>query len=481
MKTFKSTESNTTILGAFALSILYWVYLFFTSSPIVVFDAGIYEQIGRTIYQDGWSKFFDMGPNREPLYPFLISISMRIADAISVPYLEIQKIFQIMILLSTQILAFQLLKLLNISKKIIPFILLYIGFSPALVNSSFSLFSEIMTYPFTLGIIYTATIAWRSLLKKESFLKTIYLSFLLCILFISIISSKAIFEYLFPIVLLPFFLITIHALIKKNGKIALHSILFICLTFSLSTYTLHSYKLMNKKHNGKYTITNRGAWMLYGTVDRRTVEMTPRKVLAAISMIPGDGVCNAIFGREECYHWTFEQTSNLGVKKMAALESAGIPPGQIDSKIIELSLKKILENPFQYGFFHLVEGGRMFFWESSQIGFVTYPAWLTQLFASLLFKNGIRLIIGCLTIMSFLYIFIFLYKNKNLLLNVEHKNSKKVQISFFLFLTMFTFIQLYSFFCVLTRYSFPIVPLYILSISVLLQRITTIRTQDQQL
>jgi len=129
MKPSKSTESNTTIVWAFALSILYWIYLFFTSDPIVVFDAIGYEQLGRMISQEGWIKFFETGPNREPLYPFLISISMRIADILSISYLEIQKLFQIMILLSAQILTLRLFKLLDISKKIIPFILLYIGFS----------------------------------------------------------------------------------------------------------------------------------------------------------------------------------------------------------------------------------------------------------------------------------------------------------------------------------------------------------------
>jgi len=208
--------------------------------------------------------------------------------------------------------------------------------------------------------------------------------------------------------------------------------------------------------------------------------MTPRKVLAAIAMIPGDGVCNAIFGSEECFHWTFQQTMDLGSKKVGAILSTGIPTSQLDSKLIESSLKEILANPFQYGFFHLVEGGRMFFWESTQIGFVNYPAWLTQLFASVVFKNSIRLIIGCLTIMAFLYIFVFLYQNKNLLLSIEHKNSEKVQVCFFMFLSMFTFIQLYSFFCILTRYSFPIVPLYILSISLLFQKIATIRLQGKK-
>ena len=480
MKSPKSIKINTKILLAFALSILYWTYLFFTARTEIVFDAVGYEDIGRTIYQNGWVRYFEMGPTREPLYPFLISISMRISDIFSISYLHIQRFIQIIILLITQALTLKLLKKLEINDKIIALTILYIGVSPALVSSTFSLFSEIATYPLILGIIYTATKAWRSILREKSCLKLISLGLSTGVLFILITSVKSIFEFLLPLLLLPYLFLIIYSFTQKNKKLAINSIVYVLVAFLSLASFLHVFKSMNQKYNGNYAFTSRGAWMLYGTVHRRMIEMTPRKILTALSMVPGDGVCKAIFEKEECIHWTSLKTDEIGMKKFGELTAAGIPPNQINSELMDLSKKKILSNPIQYGFFHLVEGGRMFFWESTQIGFVRYPEWLTRLFIFTPFKNGIRLIIGCLTIISFVYLLLFVFQNKNLLLNVKDKTSEKLQFYFFILLIIISFIQLYSFFCILTRYSFPIVPLYILGINFFLQRILTVRSQGKK-
>jgi len=480
IKPSRSNNPNTKILFAFTLSIVYWIYLFFTTRPDIIFDSVSYEYLGRMITQDGWIEYFENGPTREPLYPFLISIAMRIADIFSVSYLYIQKFIQIIILLVTQILTLKLLKKLEINNKIIALTILYIGISPALVNSAFSLFSEIATYPLILGIIYITVKAWRSILQENSTLKLAFLGLALGILFIFITSTKAIFEFLFPILLLPYLFFIIRSFTQKNKKLAINSIVYMMVAFLSFGSFLHFFKSMNQKYNGNYAFTNRGAWTLWGAVEKRTLKMTPKKVLAAIAMVPGDGVCNAIFGRKECHYWTFHKTMALGVKKSGEVASSGIPPHQFDSKLIELSKQEILKNPLQYGFFHLIEGGRMFFWESTQIGFVTYPAWLYQLFTFTLFKNALRLIIGCMTIASFFYLFLFILQNKNVLFDAKNPHSEKLQICLFSFLIIFAFIQLYSFFGVLTRYSFPIVPLYILSISVLLQKIATIRSQGNK-
>lgn len=477
MKLSQPNNPGIKIPLVFILSIVYWIYLLFTARVGVVFDAINYEDLGRMIYHEGWVKYFETGPNREPLYPFLIAISMRIADIFSVSYLYIQKFIQIIILLVTQVLTLKLLRKLEIDSKIIALTILYIGFSPAIVNSAFSLFSEIATYPLILGIIYVAVKAWRSILQGNSCLKLTFLGLFLGVLFILITSTKAIFEFIFPILLLPYLVFIIRAFTQKDKKILTRSTVYILAALLSFGSFLHFFKSMNQKHNGTYAFANRGAWMLYGTVERRTIKMTPKKVLAAISMVPGDGVCIALFGKKECDYWTFNKTMELGVKKSGEIASSGTLPHKIDSKLIELSKQEILNNPIQYGFFHLLEGARMFFWESTQIGFVTYPAWLTKLFTFTPFKNTLRLIIGCFTIASFFYLFLFIFQNKNLLLDTENRRSEKLQICFFAFLIIIFFIQLYSFFCILTRYSFPIVPLYILSMAFLIQKILLARCQ----
>lgn len=475
MKLLKLNNLNKGILLAFTLPVLYWTYLFFVSEFSIVFDAGGYERLGQLLYQEGWIKYFETGPNREPLYPFLVSIAMRIADIFSISYFYTQKFIHIILLLITQVLTFKLLKKLEIDSKIIALTILYIGFSPAIVNSAFSLFSEIATYPLILGIIYTAVSAWRSILKKDSPLKLMLLGLLMGTLFILITSVKAVFEYVLPVLLLPYLLFIIHSFKQKDKKFAINSIIYIIVASLTLASFLHFYKSTNQKYNGKYAFTNRGAWMLYGTIDRRLIKMTPRNTLAAITMVPGDGVCNALFSKEECRHWTFFVTEGLGRKKVSQLKATGVPDSQIDSQLVKLSLKRILDKPIQYTFFHLLESGRMLFWESTQICFALYPQWLTKVNAFPPLKNGIRLLIGCLTIASFFFIFIFAIQNRKLLFNIEDKDSERMQFCFLMFIIMFSFIQIYAFFCVLTRYSFPIVPLYILSMSFLLHKISTIR------
>ncbi|OGX37797.1 MAG: hypothetical protein A3C36_03505 [Omnitrophica WOR_2 bacterium RIFCSPHIGHO2_02_FULL_52_10] len=477
MKNGQSEIFSNSVFWAFALSMIYWAYLFFTAVPSIVHDAIGYEDLGRVLSREGWLKYFQTGPNREPLYPLLISISMSIADIFSISYIPIQKLLQICLLFGTQILSLGLLKKLGIKDALAAWVVLYIGLSPAMVNSALSLFSEITAYPLILGIMYALVKAWRSILRADSALKMALLALGTGLLFMLIISVKAIFEYLFLIILLPFLMLIFYSFRQKNRQLAMSAITYTVITFCSVALFLHAFKAMNQKHNGIYAFTNRGAWMLYGTVERRLVQMTPRKIFAALAMVPGDGVCNALFGKEECYHWTFDQTMNLGVEKLGELDALGVPPGRIDAKLIELSKNRILDNPLQYGFLHLVEGGRMFFWESTQVGFVTYPAWLSQLFLFAPFKNGLRLITGSLTAAAFFYLFVFICRNKKLLLSTDHGDSEKVQLCFFLFLTIFIFIQLYSFFCILTRYSFPIAPLYILGISFLLQRMAAGRAE----
>ena len=93
------------------LSLIYWIYLASTVQPILVHDALSYQHLGSILYnKGGWIEYFKTGPNREPVYPFLLSISMRLADVLSVSYLSVQIFFQFGVLWISQLL---LLKILN--------------------------------------------------------------------------------------------------------------------------------------------------------------------------------------------------------------------------------------------------------------------------------------------------------------------------------------------------------------------------------
>ena len=164
----------------FGLCFCYWIYLFFSSRMVIAMDAISYEKLGELIYRDGWLAYFRTGPNREPLYPFLISISMRIAGE---HYPVIQKIMQIFLLFFTQLLAFSILGKLKVREFFQFLVILYIGFSPAIVNSVFSLYYEILALPFVVAMILISTISWQAIRTgraKQSF----FLGFLSGVLFL---------------------------------------------------------------------------------------------------------------------------------------------------------------------------------------------------------------------------------------------------------------------------------------------------------
>lgn len=466
IKTFKG---NKAFIFAFFICFVYWAYLFFFSSMSIVYDAAGYEGLGQLIYKKGWIEFFRSGPNREPLYPLSIAMSMRLADILNISYQKIQTVFQISILFFMQILTLFSLKKFKINETIICIILLYIGFSPTILNSGLSLFSEIAAYPFILGIILVITKSWQEVLNESFKFKNVaILAFALAVLFIFITSVKGIFEFVAPLLLLPFMFLGIYGAFKKNNKILVKSLSLIIITFFTFFSFMHLYKSTNQKYNGRYAFTDRGDWMLYGTVDRRlSGKFTPKKLFSALAMIPGDGVCNAIYGRDTCYHWTFFKTEELGLKKLAELESHKVPQNEMGRELILLSIQRILKQPFEYALFHMIEWGRVFFWESTQIGFATYPPWLEKLYLFTPFQKGIRLVSGCLCVLSFFFLLFFVIKNRALLLQ-KGGSADIYQHYFFVLWLMVVFTQLYAFFCILIRYSFPMIPLYLLSAALFL-------------
>jgi len=453
------------------LSISYWIYLLFTSSMGISADAIGYESLGRTIFKGGWIEYFRTGPNREPLYPFIISISMHIADFLAISYAKIQTIFQIIILLSTQLLTLTLLRKLNTSKTISVFILLFVGFSPAIVNSAFSLFSEIVTYPIILGILICLSSAWKTA-QNDSTAKCGAMGILLGLLFIFAISAKAVFIYILPVCLLPFFVLSIHSILKKNSKTVANTIVII-LAASLSAHTFVSFiKDTNLKYNGSHQFTNRGAWYLYGGTAVRTNEkLTPKAFLTALATVPGEKVCRSLFKSEECDYFSPYSADGLGSKKNGELIRQGLKSTELDSTLIKLSTQQIFKRPFQYTILYLMETLRMFFWESTQIGFVVYPDILTKIFAFTPFKNGIRLLVSLISIVSFIYVTGYIIKRRSALLPINpNNNAEAVLLGFFMLIICLGFIGIYALFITVPRYSLPIAPIFILCSAIMFQR-----------
>ena len=117
-----------------------------------------------------------------------------------------------LLIFNFDLLTFSILKKLRIPTAITALTLLYLGFSPAIVNSALTLYSEIFTYPFILGIILMGARVWE-LVQKDYSPRLLLCSLGIGILFVAIMFVKAIFEYILLIFLVPFFYLLLKSLL----------------------------------------------------------------------------------------------------------------------------------------------------------------------------------------------------------------------------------------------------------------------------
>jgi hypothetical protein len=467
-----SLSSRKFITAAFVLSYLHWIFLFFTIRMEMIHDALGWEMMANLLYKKGWVDYLTTGPHREPFYPLVISFSMRIADFIGIPYQTVQTVIQVIILLTTQWLVYRLLTRLKVHHITTALAVLYIGFSPILVNSTFTLYCEIMTCPFVLGVVLLGVHSWRALSNDGGYKKVILPGVLLSIIFLILTFTRAVFLCVFPLYLIPFAFLTVVSFFKKRKKTFLKSVLFLLVAVTLYQIPVTSYKFANKKYNGQFTFTDRGPWALYGNTVRRLEKMYPKRVLAGLANATGVGTCRFFFGKEECAFWGGIQSDHYGLLKVNELKQAGLSLNEINSELISLSMKKILKNPLQYTFFMGLESFKMFFWESTRVGFVIQPDWRKRLFGFTPFKNSLRGFTALLAIFAFISLIKTLTEDRKKILRpasvaLERENYR---IRCFILLLTSCVIFMYSFFLAFTRYVIPIAPLYIIMIALFLDK-----------
>ena len=329
--------SRKLLIAAFVLSYVHWVYLFFAVRMEIILDALGWEFLANTIYKEGWTEFLVTGPHREPFYPFMISLSMRIADCISVSYQSIQTIVQVFILLFTQFMVYKLLARLKIRNFITALAVLYVGFSPVLVNSTFTLYCEIITCPFVLGAVFVSARSWKTLTGDEKYKDIFLLGMSLSVLFLILAFTRAVFLCVFPILLSPFIVLAIVSLFKKRKEMFCKSSVFLLTSVLFFYLPVMSYKSANKKYNGQYAFTTRGSWALYGNTARRMDIMYPKRILAGIATATGKGTCHYFFGEYECEFWEPLLSDYFGKLKEEQLRGEGLSPDEINSALVHLS------------------------------------------------------------------------------------------------------------------------------------------------
>ena len=446
----------------FLTTFLYWIYLVFTSRMTIAFDAIDYESLGKMLAEKGWIEFFRTGPHREPFYPALIAVCMRLGNFFGLSYQLIQVLIQFLILFLTQIMTLYILRILKINNLICALTILYMGFSPALVNSSLSLYSEIVTYPFILAIMILIYKSWFSFDGPK--FRLIFLAIATGFLFVIMTINKGIFELVTPVFLILFL---ISALFTHQRRIFINILMYLLVFLTVFYPLVIGYKMINKNYNGLYTVTNRGAWALYGNVALRTEPLSTEHFFFILANVPGEGVCRRIFGEQKYRSWSGWNSDRVGAQKMSELSKSNLSSEAACHTLVSLSKQKIFQNPGQYVLLTMIEGSKMFFWESTQVGYVEYSPGLTKFFACTVIKNGLRFVMSFLTIFALVYLVVLLRRQGK-------EAFKKENPLLFLYLSLlfiFSFISSYSFFCIITRYAFPIVSLYLIIIVFVFQKI----------
>lgn len=197
----------------------------------IVHDAVANEHEGMVIKESGWVEFFKEGSVHAPMYSFSISLSMRLADVLPVNYQYIQMVFQILILLVTQILLYVVMSKLKINYIIKALIVLYFGFSPALINAALSLWYEIIVLPFGLMIILIGVSSFRVIHcegRKATTIKALWTAGI----FITATYGKSIFQYVFWAYLLLFVYCAFIAMIQRNKRSLFNSFIYILISFA---------------------------------------------------------------------------------------------------------------------------------------------------------------------------------------------------------------------------------------------------------
>lgn len=463
MPTQKHTTSQFPIfLCAFGLPILYWTYLLFTAQTEIKWDSFDYEHLGRMITYQGWAEFFKTGPNREPIYPFLISLSMRIADGLHAPYLKVLAVMQFALLFLTQLFSFKILQKLNVKPLFTALAVFYIGISPALVNCALSLYSEILI----IALIPAAILIISRILNDFSKYKLgrcVGAGVMIGLTLITLTFVKGIFEIAGPLALISSLLI-IKRIAKKTDALKRY-IIFLLVGFLTFYAALFAYKSVNKHYNGNFTLTNRGAWAFYGFAARRVEPMPKERLMAGLAFIPGEGACKKFYSEEQCYFWSFYTSDNFSITKLKELMAQGYEGEALDKELMRLSVEKITSAPLQYTVLTGLEGFKVLFWETTKLGFVIYPGWLAALYDVELFKNFLRLAWAVLSLAGLIYGFYLLFPRR------KNKMADGAFITLFMVLSViFFYIAIYSLFQLGPRYSVPAGPIMICLTALFMQR-----------
>jgi len=450
---YRNISRSPLTLTAFLLSWVYWVYLAATSQMLFVQDAAGYEALGRLILSDGWKQYFLDGPNREPLYPALVALAMAAAGLLHISWPTAVIIFQLLILLLTQILLFAALKKFKVRESINAATLLYFGFSPAILNAGLSLFSEIVALPLIFGVIWTGT-GFLAALRKQGVPagKLVLTGLALGAAFFVLLLAKAVVELLAPLFL---------ALLILRGRIDsptgfYRRLVIMLLGFGLTFYVpLAAYKSLNLALNGSFAFTNRAASALYGNTVRRVTAKESVHLSAALAYVPGDENCRRFFKSGQCDYWSALKSDEFSRAKEKDLAANAVSSAARDKAMVTSTVKMTMAHPGRVAVFSFIEGLKIFFWETPNIGFVVYPQPVARIYQAPAIRIGLIYLLAIMSFGSFVAGFRV----------IRQLRGTDADLLFCILVLISGWILLQAPFFILPRYALPVASLFLVLIA----------------
>jgi len=464
---------STTILLTFCISWAFLLYIALTSHMIIFHDSLGYESLGKAVHEQGWEFFFKTGPQREPIYFGLIALSMSIAQQLAIPsYQPALMLLQLLLLMSTQVLAFLILRKIKVHDYIIAGAILYLGFSPVIVNSAFILWSEIVTYPLMLLLIlaYAACLHHIQQGPHQRLINSICLGSVFGLLLVLNMFVKGAFEIIAPALMLPIFMKSVQALRLKQPVLFKRSIVVLCACLFTFYAPILSYKWANLKYNGNFTFTSRVSSALYGNIARRMATLDSKKWLAALAyVLPNEELCHRLYGQNECFYWGEIQGIIISKAKEREFDQQNLTLEQRNKDFIKLSLQKVTSNPLQYVSLAFLEGLKMVFWEGMGITYIVYPNLVAQLYAYKPLEYALKYGMPIVTVWALVYLTTLAWTRRK-------QTTEAQAIIFALFNTLVIYIGAYTPFFIHGRYALPIAPLYVICIALWLNSFLTKKT-----
>jgi len=453
---------------------VYLLYLAGISQTIMYYDAIGYHYLAQVLQHQGWTAYWSSGPNREPLYPWFVSLILRLAEGLRMDYVPVLLVAQVFVFLSMLWLLEKLLQRMGVETGYRLTVLFYAVFSPAFIYTVFTEWSEIVTYPLILIIIGVCIKAWMFICgASQNKLKALGWGAVLGMAVLSLTAVKAVMEPVAMFLIFPWAYAVFQHWHKARQKSFLA--LLIILGFSAVYWTgINVYKWENWYHNGQFVLTDRGSWALYGNVARRMAPLTQRQWEAAVLSVPTNGPeCQRFLKPpNECQYWTFTPSDEWGHKAVGELSRQGLSSPQINTALIRMSFQKMFANPLQAIALMFMEGMKFMFWEyNAWPEFAVYPSWLRHLYENGAFYAFLHYGMALLTFVSLVHALVFLVQNrKNIFL--PHEDGFKLTIGiFFTSLFIVLYIFFYSFFYCSGRYAMPLAPLYLILIAFFFKKV----------